>query len=440
MPAGSSASLGVLALGGKDPNRVRLPEFALIPGTTIDSIATNLLVTWSARSEVMGQVNHWIERVDNSPHAHRVVLRVPESITQDHITVEVEADGNRSKATIEVVAALPDDHRKSRVRPPAPTRAGDASSVRLAVTDGAGFQDSIVAFHWMLDPATILPNDSKLVALVSDYARLTTHAVSDGVVKPDPDAYDPYRLPVRLWLATEPPFLPDEIDILRARIRDELALANEILRANRIGIELVPDTDSTGKAEVRSLVGYEEPEPAEQNTCPKLKPRIGKLEPFTDEGGEFAKVLLHVFYLPYSGVGAFGARGRMCTGPGDGTRRYVAVFRGFEVPSILAHELAHALGLARGVGEEGHTTGIDPFDPGNVMWEHGKESLQQAHDRSRLSVGQAMWMTLDSTSHLGVAVQYPDQLGSPKVRSDPQVDCKTDPQCAPQELVLRAAQ
>jgi hypothetical protein len=54
--------------------------------------------------------------------------------------------------------------------------------------------------------------------------------------------------------------------------------------------------------------------------------------------------------------------------------------------ATLAHEIGHAFGLVPGI-EGGHTTGLQGFDPNNVMWTSTNPT--QNNMRSHFSLGQA---------------------------------------------------
>ena len=98
-----------------------------------------------------------------------------------------------------------------------------------------------------------------------------------------------------------------------------------------------------------------------------------------------------------------GVRGLACAGT-DGQNRILIMSRFRMLPSTLAHELAHLMGLTQATLSDdwrgGHTTFLDTFDPTNLMW--SQENATVGLPRDNLSLGQVFRMNVDKRSWVNV--------------------------------------
>jgi hypothetical protein len=126
--------------------------------------------------------------------------------------------------------------------------------------------------------------------------------------------------------------------------------------------------------------------------------------------------MLNVYYVDLVGTtSAFGSlRGTTCPWQ-EGRPEVIYVNRNDWVPSTLAHEVGHALGLT--VPRDGHTEVMKEFDLTNLMMccNVGQDRLA----RTRLTVGQVFRMNADSGSWLNWA-----SPGGTPIRPGPRVACQ----------------
>jgi hypothetical protein len=207
-------------------------------------------------------------------------------------------------------------------------------------------------------------------------------------------------VPVALWLAFEPPSEPVE----RARVLDELDLADSIFRMNRAGIRF----DANGPVVLPNQVS---------DGCDGAWEilRGGRPVGYTGAWPDLAADVVHVVYCAGCIEGSYGVA---CSEHPD-SAALILVESGTAMPSTLAHELAHTLGL-RGDLEGGHVTDAIGFGHRNLMATFF--GGQSSSFRDHLSLGQVFRMNVDRRSFLcrhGNCPSVPGLIGGVHCQDDP---------------------
>jgi hypothetical protein len=225
------------------------------------------------------------------------------------------------------------------------------------------------------------------------------------------------EVPLTIWVTSQADleeFAKNDLDVLEA-----------IYAKNRVGVQFIRDIrpvwhDSDAVTLIKSAIDLDDPR-FPQGRCVNLSE--------LQRSDWYNRDTLNVYYTgrPFGGRNCAISETptpEVCRGAdyvaGDGN---ITLMGRLTDPSVLAHEIAHALGLRPGPCG-GHTTGRTGFTENNVMWE-GVEG------RAHFSLGQVFRM---NTHH---DIWGGTMLVKNKQRKEPVRACPADepkPGCPPLEL------
>jgi hypothetical protein len=177
-----------------------------------------------------------------------------------------------------------------------------------------------------------------------------------------------------------------------AYITESIARTNEILTANRTGLR-VTQIGTTQSMPAKVLSGYFDPCVNQPDPVPWMEATLGA--PMSSFAGKLPVAVM------------FGIDGRDGWACQNASGNLAALFLDLDVSDryeILAHELAHVLGLSKPPLDLWGHTSLDPnyviagFDESNLMWE---KDLHESHvPRNHLSIGQVYRMNTHKGSWL----------------------------------------
>ena len=303
------------------------------------------------------------------------------------------------------------------------TVGGKTASMELRVAPAAVSGDRVRMPHTNGNPVAVVlidatDNGSKecyhdLIYRVSATALLNENLTTDDACVDRMTAFDINRGVrfdlAQLWTPNSDdkgPALPEPlvVDVVAwyrvsesgfdpvAAAKAEVAYTNSIYAARRAGMvfQIVADQGGVDGSTRDFIVNTTDPDP-----CSGAATQLGidPIRPGT----------LNIVYVKHIMFGEdAGVRGLACAGT-DGQPRILIISRLRMLPSTLAHELAHLMGLSSATFSDwrgGHTTFLDTFDPTNLMW--SQENATVGLPRDNLSLGQVFRMNVDKRSWVNV--------------------------------------
>ena len=329
----------------------------------------------------------WVQFVEQSGHS--VVVEIVNNPPVTHeVTVSAEVDGVLSDPSA-TITVIPETYVSAEDKVLASHAEGNPAAVALVDglrsdgTDLACVNDEVLVFVRAVQAGNLVWGcenpQGQVVVFATDKALIYQPAVlwqvAQDIVDVAPQQADPLPLPVAMWTAVyDPTATATELAQLRNEVSQlikdfDVELANDILRSNRVGVELT------------IVGGFPEPIDGDDHayTC-------------QDDPTQLTNGVLNIYYVNEI-LGA--NRGIYCTRDQARPEDAIYISRGAHSPTSLVHEIGHALSLLT-PGPFGHTDNLSGFRVDNLMWAWLDDT--QKKNRDHFSLGQAFRMNVDAYS------------------------------------------